>query len=515
MVDVYPGWDRFQVVNVDLSGLTGTPGIDSDEAFVAEVERSVGGPAHNAGEENAPFIVAAAPEPLSEGPVPALGFLGAGSGFLETEAAPTESTGAKRMAENTTPSGIHLLARQEIRGVEVVGCRFGIHYRPGDTRFAITGRPATDLTDRDPGPRPAASIADATAAVFERFSLPAGNRVEVKEVVFPHGDGAVWAFECRIPLETEPVDLRAYVGARDMELLFSYNVACAALHGEAKVFPVNPRRTTGLLPVPLFDIGPEPPDQLRGKVFEVVPHRGDPFRHPGRDCRLEPGDPGFDQVQAWYHLGHAVNFFRLLVRPDLFSNSPFAPLRVTVNDGRSPNNAFFRPDLGELWFGDFGPHPSARSGDVVFHELSHAVSDATCALARAPLGHPARGLSEGYADYFAASALDDPRVGDYVAGRDEGARRLDKEGLSMAAVADASEHRQGEVWGAILWSIRKDLGAPLTDLLAAESLHYLGPHAGYAEGVAALLEADRVLFPADEGQGRHHDAIQTQFSARR
>jgi Zn-dependent metalloprotease len=510
----YAQWDRYQQINIDLSDVLGTPGIDTAQSLAERLAEAPGvaAAANRAGEE--PFVVAETTSPLSAAPTDELGFLAADSGFLDLGESSVDAPAARVVRQTTSATGTHILAQQEVRGAELIGCRFAIHYRPGEADFVVTGRPAGEIAAFDPGPEPDVSEDQARAAALEHFELDPQQPAKVELVVFPTAGRGRWAFECKIPLREEPIDIRVYLDARDHSLLVSYNVASAALHGEAAVYSVNPRRTPELRVEALWGLGPVPPDQLSGDVFVVQPHTGEAFRNALRDCRLTPDEAGFDEVQAWFHLSHAQEYFRQLVRPDMFTIPPFKPLSVTVHDPRAVGNAYFKPDLGQLWLGDFGHNPSARSADVVFHELSHAVADAICRLGRALKNSPPRGMSEGFADYFAASALGDPRMGDYVAANDDGARRLDKPGLSLAAVAGQSEHRPGEVWGAILWGIRSQLGRSIADLLAAESLNYLGPQAGYPGGLAALQRADRELFPANDGNARHSDVIQAEFDAR-
>lgn len=515
VLDAYAKWGLYEQVNVDLSDMMGTPGLGTADEFAERVAAAPGvSTAKNWGGEGDPFIVARMSEAGTGLPGTALNFLASDSGFLGPEDNVSEGQGARVIWETTTHSGTHTIARQEVRGAELVGCRFAVHHRGGSTQVTVTGRPVGNLAPFDPGPRPETSLDRVKGAAREHFDLEDDQPLEVEWAVFPVQGRGVWALQCKMPLKEEPVDVRAYLRADDHSVLVSFNVACATLYGEAVVYSVNPRRTPQLQNEALWEIGPEPPDRLRGAVVAVVPHGGEAFTNPMRDCRLTPDEAGFDEVQAWYHLGRATAYFRRLLGFDFFKRPPFSPMPVTVRDPRAAGNAFFKPDLGEVWLGDFGVNPAARSADVVFHEFTHAISDSICRLGRTLKNAPARGMSEGFADYFAASALDDPRIGDYVASRDEGARRLDRPELSLAAVEGQSEHRQGEVWGGILWGIRSELGASITDLLAVESLNHLGPQAGYDAGLAALHKADRELFPGGEESGRHSDVINAEYSAR-
>lgn len=126
-------------------------------------------------------------------------------------------------------------------------------------------------------------------------------------------------------------------------------------------------------------------------------------------------------------------------------------------------------------------------------------------------------MSEGYSDYFAASALKDPRIGDYLLDRAEGGRNCSNPNLTFPTNYQGLEHKLGEVWASILWGIRSRCGASVTDKLAAESLYFLQQNAAtFEDGRAALLSADFRMFPdAVPGRGRHADIIEDEFDRRR
>ncbi len=122
---------------------------------------------------------------------------------------------------------------------------------------------------------------------------------------------------------------------------------------------------------------------------------------------------------------------------------PFAPLRVVVGDPSAGSDAFFLPGQGQLVCGR-GPRPPSHCAEMVFHEFGHAVSDAVCRLNRSA-GKLAKGLSEGYSDYLAAAAFDDPRFGDWVMGRAEGFRNCANVSPRMGA-RGARDGRGLGVW---------------------------------------------------------------------
>lgn len=162
----------------------------------------------------------------------------------------------------------------------------------------------------------------------------------------------------------------------------------------------------------------------------------------------------FSEVSMYYHAAKAYDFFRRL------QGSPDAqvvqdkPLRVVANlqipagissgnilaaaDPNTPletfSNAFFSPAAGGLgaifqqlyglkggglWFGQGPQRDYAYDGDVVYHELGHAVVDHSLKLvawhvdARGAVDAPGA-MNEGLADYFSSAITGDPDIGEYA-----------------------------------------------------------------------------------------------------
>jgi hypothetical protein len=506
---VNPGpWDAFYESHCDLSDIEGSPGANG-EAVVDRLVSDLGGQAFDVGGSVGPFVVGRAAEPLTSLPsVIATGDV------IPGMADEPGVTATASLISLTSATGTHVVLQQRIRGADVIGARYRVHFRPGDTAYSFTGRPLGDLAQRDPGDVPAnVNEDDARTAAREHFGLPADHAVDVERVIFPTGGSSLWAWQARLSLDDPPANLRAFFGPH-LDPLLVYNIASAALWGEARVYPVNPRRTPSLKPAALRGIGPDPPDHLKGAEIVVAPRSGGAITSELRNFCIDPTNNSFDEAATWYHLAWAIEWFQHRLGPEIFTQAPFTPLYAIVRDTTAPNNSFFVPDASAIHLGDFGDRPAARSADIIIHELGHAISDAICRLGRsATRDTPARGMSEGYSDYFAASALGDPRIADYVADLDDGARNLSRPDLHFSTVQPPEEHKVGEVWGSVLWAIRDAIGSELADVLALESLHYLSPDHTLEEGCEALVEADRVLFPADAQTGRHKDTITAIFAA--
>jgi len=251
-------------------------------------------------------------------------------------------------------------------------------------------------------------------------------------------------------------------------------------------------------------------------VLDVQPRRGRRVSSTTGDYRVPPQSADFNQVSAYYHARRALQWFAEVLGPDVLTRSPFTPLALVTDDPsvRRGQVAVFLPTQGAIAF-DRARRNGAHSADIVIHEVAHAVADGVCRLGRSA-GGQAKALNEGYADYAACSALDDPRFGDYVKNVAAGARNCADAAVRFPPGFAGPEepYSTGSAWAALLWDLRTAVGADVTDTVAFNSLSYLDPNCTVTQAVSALLEADHVLFPADDGRGRHADTIDACYRAR-
>jgi MYXO-CTERM domain-containing protein len=208
----------------------------------------------------------------------------------------------------------------------------------------------------------------------------------------------------------------------------------------------------------------------------------------------------FSEVSMYYHTAKAYDFFRQL------QGSPDAqvvvdkPLRVVANlqipagiasgnfaaaaDPNTPldtfSNAFFSPaggglgaifqqlyglKGGGLWFGQGPQRDYAYDGDVVYHELTHAVVDATLKLeawhidARGAIDAPGA-MNEGLADYFSSAITGDPDVGEYASkdiSQNSGViRTLANEDKCPSAII-GEVHFDSTLFSGAMWTARASL----------------------------------------------------------
>lgn len=495
------GWDRYYQVQADLDPLLGTPGIPS-AAFGDTVDVANG--VFTQGARGGFFLLA--DNQLREDPAA----VSAAITGAPQSGAFAASCGTRRVRARRTATGTHTQFEQLVRGSRVVGGDVSVHEDEGGV-FAMTGRPLGDVAERDPGAAPELDNREALQTCADRFELDdlGGGRVE--QVVFPEAKGATWAYEVGFVVLEHDADVRVYLRADDLSLLLSYNISSsvAGAVGQGQVYAINPMQTPKLTNVTLDGLD-APGNLLRGPTLDVSQAAGARMDREGGDFRADPSDGAFDEAQAYHHVWRAAEYFRGITDAELMATRPFTPMKVFVNDPRSPNNAYYAPSTGDLRFGLFGDRSSARSAAVVIHEFGHAITDGICQLGRSFVRNSeARGLSEGFSDYFAASLLDDPRLGDYIANDAAGARNCSDEGLQFPMGFVGEEHSTGAVWAAVLWGIRTRVGQEVADRLVVESVDFLGNTSTFEEARTALHTADAKL-----SGGGNKDVIDEEFDAR-
>lgn len=208
----------------------------------------------------------------------------------------------------------------------------------------------------------------------------------------------------------------------------------------------------------------------------------------------------FSEVSMYYHTAKAYDFFRTLQGDPEAQVVVDKPLRVVANlqipagiasgnlllagDPNTPletfSNAFFSPaggglgaifqqlyglKGGGLWFGQGPQRDYAYDGDVVYHELTHAVVDATLKLeawhvdARGAIDSPGA-MNEGLADYFSSAITGDPDVGEYASkdlSQSSGVIRTLANNDACPAMVIGEVHFDSTLFSGALWQARTAL----------------------------------------------------------
>lgn len=448
--------------------------------------------------------------------------------------------------------------QQEHRGIPVLNRGAGVALRPnGSAAFAtvqVEDRLPADITPKlssDDAAKIAARLtgleAKAKDAKLVVFPIPSGPRLSW--LVVPSGrtlDRRMGA----VPY-APVVILDAESGAR----LAGWNAVRTA---HARVYETNPVKTPKLIDVSL----PLEPGAMSLANHRVVSlnciDRRDTRNFHGVDIRVchleqtasadddgnflyEPApdseaEDAFSEVSLFHHTNRAYEYFASLGMTDLpvqvstisnlrFAEGFFADDPSNIGDTQRPlvpyQNAFYVAgsevfgqlfDVGGpgLWFGQGPKRDYSYDGDVVYHELGHAVVDHTIQFpywfrADEQGLSPAPGaMNEGIADYFAAALSGDPIVGEYAIGD------LDLEGLEGIRDISASDacpanligevHADSVFFSAGLWKMRASLNEadrPKLDKAVFDVLATAHGDIGY-EDFAELLLASVKASPLGE-----------------
>jgi hypothetical protein len=515
----------FTHVTIDLSDVLGSPGIHLDSRAVSDLESAVGGswtlaePARGA--LDGVLLSGRLTMPESAGVGAFAPVRRALTRRIIAPAAAGRRAGraagsADRLATLHSRTGRHEVWQQTVRGAPVLGAVYQTHQGPrGEVSFS--GRPVGNLPERDPGPPPTVDARAVQAAMRVHQDLPKRTRIAVSPVVFPLDGRGIWAFKGECLLWRPIADLRIFVTAEDLSLLLSYDVTAASgtALGEGSAYRVSPARSPDPVSVVLHDLAPPPGDLLAGANLVVRPARGQPVTGRLGDHRVTPDTAGFNQVSAFHHCARALRWFTALLGDDLLAGPPFTPLTVLTDDMTvGAQVAVYVPATGGIQV-HAARRNAARSADILFHEVTHAVADRIIRLGRSQFAE-SRCLGEGYADYVAASADDDPRFGDYVRNRPEGARNCSDPTLRFPPdlTGPGEPYTSGAVWAAALWDLRAAVGTAVADALVVNSLPHLTLNAGFADAVAALHQVDGILFSRADGTGRHVAEIDRAYEGR-
>lgn len=314
-------------------------------------------------------------------------------------------------------------------------------------------------------------------------------------------------------------------------------VALPGLHGDGlrldgtyvrvrsvRIDPGSPLAAEGPVPDYRYPPGPEGPER----------------------CTLElPHCDRFDAVNVYWHVDRvARTFWR-----DRMGIDPAFQADAVVH--LAGNGAVADPHRHLLQFrlGDTYTRNAAREDDIVYHEYAHLVAAQLGFVVDTTSVMPARAVSEGFADYFAATFTDDPGIGEYwkactprqecVGPRDDPdvrtlatdpatwnwrygqpepelkygvcTRWVEIDGKCKTIWLNTSAvYVWGMIWGATLWDVRTLLSADVADRLAIGAMRRLrAPRATLESAAGALLAAD-----LEQNGGVHRSSLEAVLARR-
>ncbi len=269
----------------------------------------------------------------------------------------------------------------------------------------------------------------------------------------------------------------------------------AGATGRGLVFDPNPIVASGGLPLDADDDidpfrdwvtlrGLDGSGLLRGRWVDVESPAGRAFAV-DHEHIYSARNLHFEEVMAYYHITTALDWIETLG----FAHPLPAAQRVIVH-ATGLDASWYAIATRTIHLGD-GGQEDGEDADIILHELGHAVFHAQVGDWG---GGDSNALSEGWADYLAASRTDGSRIGDWDgAGRPDGCLRDIAPRRRYPFDCTGDLYEDGLVYSSLLWHLRETLGAPLADQLAMQSLLMLAPSATLPDAAAALAYASRML----------------------
>ena len=469
-------------------------------------------------------------------------------------------------------SGARVVKLQQVHlGLPVVHRGATVTFN-GDRARTVAARLEADL----PGDVTPEVTSSAAAAIAEgRTGLPvAAGQQALSLWPTPDGVRLVWAMSGQaIPgVPYQPVTI---VDAKSGEIVYVYNSVLDL--NASKQFKSNPVKSPELIDVTLpVGEGLSVLENSRVKALNCIDQKSVKkvnfmgFMLDVHTCDLlhtaapdtdgdylipvpsdtDPED-SFAESSIFYHANVAYDLFRGW-DPDLDVNKG-VPLGVVANlripqgfstfdlekikDPELPlvpfQNAFFAPadpifssvfglPGGALWFGQGPVHDYSYDGDVVYHELTHAVVNVTLKLAGTPhmdeygaVFSPG-GMNEGLSDYFSSAITGDGDVGEY-ASKDffpgsVAIRSLTNPDSCPTAIG-GEVHQDATLFSGALWDLRVTL-APADQAKLDEAV-FAAMNAGPTGELSYEEMANLILGEVKEGLGEAAaQALSDRFAGR-
>ncbi|WP_374035149.1 hypothetical protein ACES2I_04945 [Bdellovibrio bacteriovorus] len=204
-------------------------------------------------------------------------------------------------------------------------------------------------------------------------------------------------------------------------------------------------------------------------------------------------DHRFDQTQAFVYLNESFSWFQ----SRLGFKMPFqVQAEVFVGYPEKTNSAFYYQGKIRLGQGDGEFYQNIpRDPSVVIHESAHAVIDV---LAKLPFEGEGGSLNEGFADYFTAMQLGNPRMGE-ASYKKAPFRRTVLNDLTVADRNGGLYHDSGIISGT-LWEISEQLGFKKGLELSMAVLNRLVPGSDFADFGTTLKDVCAQKLSSEEAR---------------
>lgn len=191
----------------------------------------------------------------------------------------------------------------------------------------------------------------------------------------------------------------------------------------------------------------------------------------------DDGPDAAAEASAYYHAARARAFFERLAGQSLpnavdvvagFRDPPRVPRAAAfyLRAGEVPElERTYGTTRGTVWLGRGATRDVAYDGDVIAHEMTHAMLDGVLhargfRLRSYGASAEPEALGEALADYFAAAMSDEPTLGEWASGDAAAAYRSLSTAAACPAAIDGRPHHESLLFSGALWATRASLDPP-------------------------------------------------------
>ena len=385
----------------------------------------------------------------------------------------------------------HIRFRHEVAGIPVRGEEVAVHLNVDNSVAAVNGSyhelpaemPSHTINDKDAAARALAHVGATKLreqTTTNRVWVPVDGKLTLAIVANVAAAQPLGDFEVAIDAVTGKV-----IGNED-HLMFeaAQPVSDAGrVTSEGKIYPHSPLDHV-MVTTAITNLNAK--DKLVGAYVNVINAKEAGAVSPNGQFFYEEGDTHFAEVMVYRNLEMVHSFYK-----SLGFTGRDKQMKATVHYGDKYDNAFYSPMSDSMSFGDGNKLNNLSLEDnVAYHEYTHGVNNLITSMSGAEGG----AMNEATADYFACTMTGSPLMGVWVMKLLNRPWMRNLENKSHYPEDIHNEvHKDGEIWGAVLWDVRKQFGSSLADRMIFKSAYNMPSRVTFKTGFEALLTADKQL----------------------
>ncbi|MCK5832472.1 T9SS type A sorting domain-containing protein [bacterium] len=167
-----------------------------------------------------------------------------------------------------------------------------------------------------------------------------------------------------------------------------------------------------------------------------------------------------DEINLYYHTTYIHEFYET-IDPAMTALDYPVPARAGIES--TPENAFWDGYGTNYGSGGSSMRNFALFSNIIYHEYSHGITGWLYEGVYFPYSGQPGAMNEAFSDYFAATNLDDPRIGFKTPRYGQIMFRTMNNNLRMPGDWSGEVHADGRIFGGALWDLREKINVPEAD----------------------------------------------------